>query len=96
MLEKHLLDIDEEEKSLLWEMFHYEKILDDNEECLQRDLEFYENRIRTIKKPTTPIEIGVMTIYMSHVRNLRNLLIKLHEAKNKCTDKHTLCTRNTD
>ena len=94
MFDKYLLAMDDEEKSMLWDMFHYEKILDDNEEYLQRDLEFYENRIRTMKKPTTPIEVGVMTIYMNHVRNLRNLLIKLHEEKSECAGKDTTCIKS--
>lgn len=89
MPEKYLLDINEEEKSLLWEMFHREKILDDNEEMLQRELESCEKRIRTMGKPSTPIEIGIMTIYMKHVRNLRKMLIKLYEAKNECAHCHT-------
>ncbi len=48
MLVNKLLKIDGEEKKLLWEIFHYEKMLDDNEEMLLNDLNYYEERIRSI------------------------------------------------
>ncbi len=96
MPEKYLFDINEEEKSLLWDMFHREKILDDNEEMLQRELESCEKRIRTMGKPSSAIEIGIMTIYMKHARNLRKMLIKLYAAKNECTPCHTKLKNNPD
>jgi hypothetical protein len=84
---KELLKIDQKEKALLWEIFLYEKMLDDNEEMLLRDLDCYEERIRTIGNAQTPIEIGLLTIYLKHVKNIRSLLLSLqnnrHEILNK-------------
>ncbi len=72
-----LLAIDKKEKALLWEIFHYEKMLDDNEEILLNDLNYYEERIRAIGNAKTPIEIGLLTIYMKHIKNIRTLLLNL-------------------
>jgi hypothetical protein len=72
-----LLTIDKKEKALLWEVFHYEKMLDDNEETLLNDLSYYEERIRSIGNAKTPIEIGLLTIYMKHIKNIRTLLLNL-------------------
>lgn len=72
-----LLAIDQKEKALLWEIFHYEKMLDDNEEILLNDLSYYEERIRSIGNAKTPIEIGLLTIYMKHIKNIRTLLLNL-------------------
>ena len=78
-----LLNMDEKEKALLWEVFHYEKMLDDNEEMLLNDLNYYEERIRAIGNTKTPIEIGLLTIYMKHIKNIRTLLLNLQENRNE-------------
>lgn len=84
---KKLLSIDKKEKALLWEIFLYEKMLDDNEEMLLHDLNCYEERIRSIGSATTPVEIGLLTLYMKHIKNIRSLLLDLqnyrHETLNK-------------
>jgi len=84
---KELLEIDQKEKVLLWEIFLYEKMLDDNEEILLHDLKSYEEKIRSIGNAKTPIEIGLLTIYMKHIKNIRSLLLSLqnhrHESLNK-------------
>ena len=77
------LKIDEEEKELLWEIFHYEKMLDDNEGMLLNDLNYYEERIRSIGSRKTPIEIGLLTIYMKHIKNIRTLLFNLQNNRNE-------------
>lgn len=78
-----LLLIDEQEKTLLWEIFHFEKMLDDNEEMLLNDLNYYEERIRSIGKAETPFDIGLLTIYMKHVKNIRTLLVNLQNNRNE-------------
>lgn len=77
-----ILKIDKEEKALLWEIFLYEKMLDDNEEMLLDDLNYYEERIRALGKAKTPIEIGLLTIYMKHIKNIRTLLLNLQNNRN--------------
>ena len=72
-----LLAIDEKEKALLWKIFHFEKMLDDNETILLNDLSYYEERIRSIGNAKTPIEIGLLTVYMKHIKNIRTLLLNL-------------------
>ena len=87
MSTNELLAIDKKEKALLWEIFIYEKMLDDNEEMLLHDLNFYEERIRSIGNAKTTIDIGLLTLYMKHIKNIRSLLLKLqtnrHETLNK-------------
>ncbi len=87
MFAKELLAIDKKEKALLWEIFLYEKMLDDNEEMLLHDLSCYEERIRSIGNAKTPIEIGLLTLYMKHIKNIRSLLLSLqnhrHDTLNK-------------
>lgn len=78
-----LLAIDEKEKALLWEIFHFEKMLDDNEEMLLNDLNYYEERIRSIGNAKAPIEIGLLTIYMKHIKNIRSLLLNLQNNRNE-------------
>jgi hypothetical protein len=80
---KDLLAINEEEKALLWEIFHYEKMLDDNEEMLLNDLNHYEERIRAIGNKKSPIDIGLLTIYMKHIKNIRALLLNLQNNRNE-------------
>ena len=82
-----LLAIDEKEKALLWEIFCYEKMLDDNEEMLLNDLHYYEERIRSIGNTKTPIEIGLLTIYMKHIKNIRTLLWDLQSNRNEKLNK---------
>ena len=79
----NLLAIDDKDKALLWEVFYYEKMLDDNEEMLLSDLNYYEERIRSLGKAETPIEIGLLTIYMKHVKNIRTLLVNLQNNRNE-------------
>jgi len=78
-----LLTIDEKDKALLWEIFHYEKMLDDNEEMLLNDLHYYEERIRSMGNAKTLIEIGLLTIYMKHIKNIRTLLLNLQNNRNE-------------
>ena len=78
-----LLKIYSTEKALLWEIFHYEKMLDDNEEMLLSDLNYYEKRIRSIGNAKTPIDIGLLTIYMKHIKNVRTLLLNLQNNRNE-------------
>lgn len=79
---KELLKIDKNEKALLWEIFQYEKMLDDNEEMLLMDLNYYDERIRSIGNAKTPIDIGLLTIYMKHIKNIRTLLFNLQNYRN--------------
>lgn len=78
-----LLAIDKKEKALLWEIFHYEKMLDDNEGLLLNDLSYYEERIRSIGNASTPIDIGLLTIYMKHIKNIRTLLLNLQNNRHE-------------
>lgn len=77
-----LLKIDHEEKALLWEIFHYEKMLDDNEELLLNDLKSYEERIRSLSDTRSSIDIALLTIYMKHIKNIRTLLFNLQNTRN--------------
>ena len=87
MFSKELLTIDKKEKALLWEIFLYEKMLDDNEAKLLHDLSSYEERIRSIGNTKTPIEIGLLTIYMKHIKNIRALLLDLQNTRHETLTK---------
>ncbi len=76
-----LLKIDEQQKALLWEIFECEKVLDDTEAMLMKDLQNYENRIRNLGKVETSIEIGLMATYIKHVKNIRALLISIKSTR---------------
>jgi hypothetical protein len=84
---KDLLTIDKKEKALLWEIFLYEKMLDDNEEMLLHDLDCYEERIRTIGKAQSSVEIGLLTLYMKHIKNIRSLLLELQNNRHETLSK---------
>ena len=79
----NILAIDKHDKAQLWEIFHYEKLLDDNEERLSKELNLYEEQIRKIAHAKTEIEIELLTVYMKHVKNLRRLLLKLRNNRNE-------------
>lgn len=79
--------MDQKEKALLWEVFLYEKLLDENEAMLLNDLNSYEERIRAIGNATTPIEIGLLKIYMKHIKNIRALLLDLQKNRNETLQK---------
>ena len=53
------------------------------EEMLINDLNYYEERIRSVGKAETPIDIGLLTIYMKHVKNIRTLLVNLQNNRNE-------------
>lgn len=87
MFIKEILEIDKQERALLWESFLYEKMLDDNEEMLLHELNFYEERIRDIGNPKTQIEIGLLTLYMKHIKNIRSLLLSLRNDRRETLNK---------
>ncbi|MGB1799968.1 MAG: hypothetical protein ACPHLK_03970 [Gammaproteobacteria bacterium] len=75
------LFVDEKEKQRLWEMFQYEKMLDDNEQKLLADLQYYEERIRGISPTRSVIEISLFKNYMEHIKNTRALLMDLQSTR---------------
>lgn len=83
MSSQELLKISEEEKVLLWEIFYYEKMLDENEHLLLNDLNSYEERIRSIGTSRSSIDIALLTIYMQHIKNIRTLLLNLQNIRNE-------------
>ncbi|MBL1142674.1 MAG: hypothetical protein HND53_11635 [Proteobacteria bacterium] len=87
MFAKELIKIDKKEQALLWEIFLYEKMLDDNEEMLLHDLSCYEERIRSIGNAKTPVEIGLLKIYMKHIKNIRSLLLSLQRDRHDTLSK---------
>ncbi len=82
MSSQELLMINDEEKALLWEIFYYEKMLDENEHMLLDDLNSYEERIRSIGTARSSIDIALLTIYMQHIKNIRTLLLNLRNIRN--------------
>ena len=77
------LAIDEKEKIQLWEIFLYEKMLDDNEQMLLNDLNYYEERIRNIGSADTAFEVSLLKVYMQHIKNIRTLLLDLQNSRHE-------------
>ena len=75
--------MDEKEKKRLWETFHYEKMLDDNEQVLLSDLQYFEERIRDISPASSVIEISLLKNYMEHIKNTRALLLSLQSTRHE-------------
>lgn len=78
-----LLFVDEKEKKRLWEIFHYERMLDDNEQMLLADLQYYEERIRDISPASSVIEVSLLKNYMEHIKNTRALLLSLQNSRHE-------------
>ena len=77
------LIIDKKEQARLWEVFLYEKMLDDNEQLLLDDLNHYEERIRNIGTAITPVEVSLLKVYMEHIKNIRALLLSLQNNRHE-------------
>lgn len=77
------LFMDEKEKKRLWEIFHYEKILDDNEQMLLGDLQYYEKRIRDISPASSILEVSLLKNYMEHIKNTRAVLLNLQSTRHE-------------
>lgn len=75
--------MDEKEKKRLWEIFHYEKILDDNEQMLLGDLQYYEKRIRDISPASSILEVSLLKNYMEHIKNTRAVLLNLQSTRHE-------------
>ena len=78
-----LLQIDEKEKDRLWEIFLYEKMLDDNERMLLDDLHYYEERIRNIGTASSAVEVSLLKNYMEQIKNTRTLLLSLQNNRHE-------------
>lgn len=74
MLTKNLINIPEEEKSELWNKFEHEN-------TLLSELEYYQDKVKSMKKISTVLDIAVITIYRHHIKNLEKLLDRLHSKK---------------
>lgn len=83
MSQGEYLLIDKKERARLWKIFLYEKMLDDNEQRLLDDLQYYEERIRDIGSAISPVEVSLLKHYMEHIKNTRTLLFSLQSKRNE-------------
>ena len=74
MKQMSFLSLSDSEKKYLWNIFHHEDLL-------LSELDFYEDKIRSIGKPKTSIDIAVLTIYKKHIKNIHYLLDKIFDSK---------------
>jgi len=77
MISKDYLYISKKDKTKLWEQFHHEERLNIKEAILFSELEFYEERICSIGEPDEPLDIAILSMYKSHIENIRQVLKKL-------------------
>lgn len=74
MKQMSFLNLSDSEKKRLWNIFHHE-------DMLLSELDFYEDKIRSIGNPNTSMEIAVLTIYKKHIKNIYYLLDKIFDDK---------------
>jgi len=67
MLPKSLLDISESERAVLWNKFTHE-------DSLLSELEYYQDKVKTMGSPVTMLDVAVLTIYRHHIKNIEKLL----------------------
>lgn len=68
---KSLIDISKKEKTALWNKFEHE-------DTLLSELEFYQDKVKSMNRSATVLDTAVLTIFKHHIKNIENLLSKLY------------------
>lgn len=76
MRTKSLINISEKEKTVLWNKFEHE-------DTLLSELEFYQDKIKSMNKSATVLDIAVLTIFKHHIKNIENLLNRLYDGNTR-------------
>lgn len=71
---ENLLNLSKNNQQLLWDSFRYEQILEDTEEDLLKDLEYYNKKLKLLGEPESAMEEGIATVYKSHIKSINRLL----------------------
>ena len=67
-------DITEAERTQLWNKFEHE-------ETLMSELEYYQDKVRAMRKPETALDRAVLAAFELHLNNLKGLLTRLYDGK---------------
>jgi len=76
-----LISLSKNNKELLWDTFKYEQILEDTEEDLIKDLEYYNKKLKLLGEPKTSLDTGIASVYKAHVKSINRLLNVINNIK---------------
>lgn len=76
-----LISLSKNNKELLWDTFKYEQILEDTEDDLLKDLEYYNKKLKLLGEPITSLDIGINSVYKAHVKSINRLLNVINNIK---------------
>ncbi|MCG8324837.1 MAG: hypothetical protein MI673_04915 [Thiotrichales bacterium] len=69
-----LVNLSRNNRALLWDAFRYEQILEDTEDDLLKDLEYYHKKLKLLDEANSPLDMGVVSVYKAHINSLNRLL----------------------
>ena len=72
-------DLLDNQKSMAKDVFKHE-------DMLLSELDRYEEKIKSLGRARSSLEIAVVTIYRAHIKNIKHLLDNLHVYKKLRTD----------
>jgi hypothetical protein len=68
-------------QDLLWDTFRYEQILEETEEDLLKDLEYYNKKLKLLGSAGTTLDISIATVYKAHIKSIKRLLDVINKIK---------------
>ena len=81
-----LINLSKSNKNLLWDTFRYEQILEDTEDDLMKDLEYYSKKLKLLGTPENSLDIGIVTVYKAHIKSINRLLGVINKIKSNQHD----------
>ena len=81
-----LINLSKNNKELLWDTFRYEQILEDTEDDLLKDLEYYNKKLKLLDKPESSLDIGIVSVYKAHIKSINRLLNVINNIKSSSHD----------
>lgn len=73
-------------QDLLWDTFRYEQILEETEEDLLKDLEYYNKKLKLLGSAETTLDISIVTVYKAHIKSIKRLLNVINKIKSHGLD----------
>lgn len=77
-----LIKLSGNNQDLLWDTFRYEQILEETEEDLLKDLEYYNKKLKLLGSAETTLDISITTVYKAHIKSIKRLLNVINKIKN--------------
>ena len=76
-----LFNFSKDNRELLWDTFRYEQILEDTEDDLLKDLEYYNKKLKLLGEPESTLDDGIVTVYKAHIMSINRLLNVINNIK---------------